>query len=386
MFGRRVPRGALTAWGLIVTIGLPAGCGVSVLPEPASPSARADTGEPPPPLPPPPTTIVHRDITYESPGSTRNILDVHLPLAKVPEAVTILFIHGGGWLYGDKSDSAILIEGLAAAGFPVVSCNYTLSTTEAPAYPQAIHDVKAVVRWIRTTGAVEYRLPSKIVVVGESAGGHLALMLGTSAGVERFEPLGSEFRGGYRVDGVIAFFAPGDLVHQALNGFDLFATALFLGGLISDQMMPIYTEASPITYLDEADPPMALLHGEADIVVPFTASLLWRDALAGVCRSCRLFSVPDAGHGFDGFGGNEGAAGILKDLIPEILMGRAEPDLNGDGAIDLLDVERFAQMLVDPDSYFTTHPGCNRLQADQNDDGMVDGRDVSFMARRLLGG
>jgi len=96
-----------------------------------------------------------------------------------------------------------------------------------------------------------------------------------------------------------------------------------------------------------------------------------------------LFSVPDAGHGF---AGNEGAADILKGLIPEIMLGRTEPDLNGDGAIDLLDVERFAQMLVDPDGYFTAHPGCNRLQADQNGDGVVDGRDVAFMARRLWGG
>jgi len=333
----------------------------------------------------PATTLIHTDINYTSPGSNNNTMDLHLPLDGIRSSVTILFIHGGGWFLGDKNDSAPIFELLALAGFPVVTCNYTLSTIESPGYPQAIYDVKAVVRWIRTEGAEFYGLPTKIVVVGESSGGHLALMLGTTDGLELFEPQ-LPYPGGYRVDAVIAFFAPGDLVYHAQHGIDGFSTAWFLGALLSDEMMPRYIEASPVTYVNEANPPIALLHGEADIVVPFEVAVRTQQAFANVCRHCRLVGMPDVGHGFDGFGGNEGAATYITDLIPTLLASHPEPDLNGDGAVNVLDIERFVGILIDSSAFFTAFPGCNRLQADLNGDGRVDGGDVAVMVSRILEG
>jgi len=323
-------------------------------------------------------TTVHRDIPYTSPGGTHNTLDLHLPLNGPCNPVTILYIHGGAWIYSDKSDSAQVCDLLAIAGFPVVTCNYSLSTIEAPGFPQAVYDVKAVVRWIRTDGSEVYNLAKKIVVVGESAGGYLALMLGTTDGLARFEPQ-LPYSGDYRVDAVIAFFAPADLVYQVRHGFDALATEWFVGEMLNEQSMQRYIEASPITYVSEANPPVALLHGEWDMVVPFEGALRMRQAFANVCRYCRLVNVPGAGHGLDGFGGNAGAATVIADLIPKLLADRLEPDLNGDGAIDALDVGLFQLRLLDPMAFFASHPGCNRLQADLNGDGLVDERDLSIM-------
>ncbi|MHC4796444.1 MAG: alpha/beta hydrolase fold domain-containing protein [Planctomycetota bacterium] len=93
---------------------------------------------------------VYSDIEYESPGSNANYLDVYLPDGGVPPGTpTVMFIHGGGWRGGDKAGHQIFHNATADAGYPVVTCNYMLSTPETPSYPQAVHDVKAVVRWIR---------------------------------------------------------------------------------------------------------------------------------------------------------------------------------------------------------------------------------------------
>lgn len=331
-----------------------------------------------------PAGVTVLELSYPSPGSANNQLDLYLPRGGTNGPATILYIHGGGWNSGDKSDTAELCGLLAAGGFPVATCNYTLSTLDAPGFPQAIYDVKAVVRWIRTDGADVYRMPTRIVVIGESAGGHLAQMLGTTAGVQRFEPL-TPPPAGYRVDAVISFFAPGDLVYHAQHGADGLAAAWFLGGLLSDQTLPVYEEASPITYVSAANPPMALFHGMADVTVPFEVSLRTRQAVAAVCRYCRLSTYPDAAHGFDGFGGIEGVAKTIANLVPHVLADRLEPDLNGDGAVDSLDLALFVQVLLGPDAYNAAHPGCDPLQADLSADRRIDGDDIAAVIRRVLG-
>jgi len=328
-------------------------------------------------------TIIYHDISYTSPGGTRNTLNLHLPLNATCGALTILYVHGGAWIYEDKDDSIPVCDLLAIAGFPVVSCNYTLSTIEAPGYPQAVYDVKAVVRWIRTDGAEIYKLPKKIVVVGESAGGYLALMLGTTDGIARFEPQ-LPYPGGYRVNAVIAFFSPGDLVYQAKRGFDGLATEWFIGEMLNDQTLPQFAAASPVSYVSEANPPVALVHGEEDPIVPLESSLRIQQAFASVCRYCRVVAIPGAGHGFDGIGGNAGAAATIAELISKVLADRLEPDLNGDGGVDALDVQLFQGLLLDPTAFFSTRPGCDRLQADLNGDGLVDGQDLSIMTSRML--
>ncbi len=362
---------------------LTAGCTVW----PANPTQ--DPGAAPfPPSASQPTAATARpdevlDIPYDSPGGSNNFLDLYLPThPNKQDPATILFIHGGGWHAGDKSLSADLCRMLADAGYPTVTCNYTFSTLVSPGFPQIIFDVKAVVRWIRTEGS-RRGLPQRIIAMGDSAGGHLAQMLGTTAGVATFEPLPPP-PGGYRIDGVISFYGPGDLTLLITSGGDVLQTALFVGALLRETTLPQYLAASPITYVTPDDPPMALFQGGADPTVPFANAVRVMQILRSQCRYCRLFIYPDAVHSFDGFGGNSGVSQLATALIPQLLAFDPKLDLNGDGALDALDLQDLAAELLDPDGYRAAHSRCDTLDADLNGDGTVDGEDLQLAINRLV--
>lgn len=113
------------------------------------------------------------------PGSTQ-CLDVRIPAGVAAHSPTLLFIHGGGWSGGRKDADNDFFERLCQLGYRVVSANYTLACDNAPSFPQAVLDVRAAVGWIKTQGPA-YGLSDCIVVVGTSAGGHLAAMVGALA-------------------------------------------------------------------------------------------------------------------------------------------------------------------------------------------------------------
>ncbi len=260
------------------------------------------------------------DIPYESPGGKDSFLDVYLPDEGVPsEAATVLFIHGGGWTAGDKANQDVFHTTTADAGYPVVACNYTLATEDAPSFPQVIYDVKAVVRWIREAGG-EYDLPPTIVAVGTSAGAHLAMMLGTTAGVEGFEPLAPP-PGGYAIDGVVSFFGLSDLVFQARIENDAEAVELLLGVTSRSVAREMLEDASPINHVSTDDAPTALYHGRQDNVVPYEHSVRMDAALSAAGVFSKLSLVSNAGHTLDDFGGQTGASRKVTDLIPTLLAG-----------------------------------------------------------------
>lgn len=278
------------------------------------------------------------DIAYESPGSLSAWLDVHRPVGGViPGTPTLLFVHGGGWYGGDKAadNSLPIFQPVADAGYGVVSCNYTLSEDISPSYPQAVHDVKAVVRWIRTDG-VTYGLSPTIIVTGPSAGGHLSELLGTSSGVEVLEPL-SDPPGGYRVQGSIPFWGLGDFVQQVQDWGNTGPIAAFLGGPLGDETMAVYVEASPLTWVSDDDPPMHLIHGYADPIHDWNSSQSLHEAseAVGVPSSVEFF---EGGHSFGDYGGFDAAAERLVELIPQLLLLDRGPDLDGDGTIDVVDL------------------------------------------------
>lgn len=262
------------------------------------------------------------DLPYESPGGKRNFLNVYLPDKGIdPQPVTVLLIHGGGWYAGDKSDHVLFHTKTADAGYPVVACNYTLSSRGGPAYPQAVYDVKAVVRWIREQGG-KYDLPPAIVAVGFSAGGHLALMLGTTAGVETFEPLPAP-PGGYAVNAVVSFFSPCDLVFQMESDGDHEAVEQFLGAKFSGKTRNNFKVASPITYVSDDDAPTVLHHGRLDLVVPLENSVRMHAALTKAGVFSKLTIVENTGHGLGGgFGGRSGVSRLVTEAIPTLLAAK----------------------------------------------------------------
>jgi acetyl esterase/lipase len=151
---------------------------------------------------------VIKDIEYAKIGDVSNKLDLYIPKNDGSKPLPlIIFIHGGGWLGGDKAKPYIPIIPTVEKGYINASINYRLSNVAK--FPACVEDCKSAVRWLRAN-AKKYNInPDKIGVWGESAGGHLSLMVGcadTSAGFD----VGDNLKVSSRVQAVISVFGPAD--------------------------------------------------------------------------------------------------------------------------------------------------------------------------------
>jgi acetyl esterase/lipase len=210
----------------------------------------------------------------------------------------VVYLHGGGWRLGarDMTSPAFrdwepgLLARVAAAGFAVVCPDYRLSgEARFPAQPDDVH---RVLDWVAERGPEHGIDPDRILLWGDSAGGHLATL--------------AALRGASRpgIRGVVAWYPVTDLAGiqadadaiggEPHNTADARETAL-LGGLISD-LPDLAADASPVTHAAAATAPFFLAHGTADLGVPFTQSLRLRDALVAAGKEVTLYPVAGANH------------------------------------------------------------------------------------------
>jgi acetyl esterase/lipase len=249
---------------------------------------------------------VLRDFPYTTNKPTpAQSLDLYLPAGDSPHPLPmVVYIHGGGWLHGDKSNSQCVQECLALAknGVAAASINYRL--TNVAIWPAQIYDCKAAVRCLRAHARKFNLDPQHIGVWGASAGGHLAAMLGTTNGNAKLE--GSE---GYNdqpstVQAVCDWYGPTDLpalkaqVTQAHIGRDILSVSSWLigGSLNSDAA----TEASPVTYANKDAPPFLIMCSDNDTIVPPAQSQELTDALNSKGAKAQLVMVHGYGHDFLG--------------------------------------------------------------------------------------
>lgn len=231
-----------------------------------------------------------RAVPYATPAGFRPLLaDVHLP--PVPKPPVVLFLHGGGWRLGSRTSfcptwrdwSPSPFARLVAAGFAVVSADYRLSGEAA--FPAQLDDVTTAVHWIRDR-AVDLGVDAeRIVVWGESAGGHLAALLGLTA--TRNAP--------DAVAGVVDWYGPSDLSAMPSRDDPGSREAQLLGAAAS-QVPDLARAASPVSHVHGAAPPFHLAHGTADDAVPAEQSRLLADALREAGRPVECDLVHDAGH------------------------------------------------------------------------------------------
>lgn len=212
-------------------------------------------------------------------------MDVYFPESGGPWPV-LLYVHGGGWRHGDKSEAGMFAQLMTSQGYLVVSINYRLYP---PAnFPAMIQDVKCAVRSLRAN-AGQYNLdPNRIGAAGVSAGGHLVALLGTtdqSAGWD----VGEYLEQSSRVQAVIPMAGVMDLSRDFPNadietmkrvGFGEYNVA----------------EASPITHVTPDDPPFLLIHGEQDELVPVEQSQLMYERLLQANVPAQIVIVKNAGH------------------------------------------------------------------------------------------
>ena len=218
--------------------------------------------------------IVYRDLAYREGASRYWKLD--LAAKKNTQGKPrpgIVVIHGGGWIEGDKSsfstengDVPGNIQHFAKLGFVAVTVNYRLAG-EAP-FPAALEDCQAAVRWLRTD-AKDYNLDARHVgAFGNSAGGHLAMLLGMSGkdpGVASDVPFLDQSS---VVQAVVSDSGPVDLIEQHRSGMLREVCRRFMGGPPEGERVGRYKKASPSELISKHVPPLLLIYGVLDAQVP----------------------------------------------------------------------------------------------------------------------
>jgi acetyl esterase/lipase len=260
---------------------------------------------------PPDTTF-----TYARVDSLELKLDLYFPADTLRRPVPlIVWIHGGGWRGGSRTDSALALL-WRDSGFAVASVDYRLS--KQARWPAQIHDVKAAVRWLRANADTLELDTGRVVAWGESAGAHLASFLGVTGPADTLEGNVSLVRyGGVRVDSLgnrlfdtaSSAPAPGSHVHAVV---DYYGGTDFLeyiprrwtpwssvGELIGCGVAKCKDRArgaSPVYYASAGDAPFLIVHGTADSLVPVSQSIRFDSALRAAGVPVAFFTVPD-GHG-----------------------------------------------------------------------------------------
>jgi acetyl esterase/lipase len=190
-----------------------------------------------------------------------------------PPRPAVVVIHGGGWIEGDKSSFTLRkhgvpgnIEDFAELGFVAVTINYRLAP-DAP-FPAALEDCKCAVRWLRAH-AKEYNVdPDHIGAYGNSAGGHLALllaMIGRQAGFEGDGPYRVQSSA---VQAAVSDSGPIDLTYQFCHNRLKQVVTDFMGGPPEGEREALYRKASPARLISQQTPSLLLIYGGADEQVP----------------------------------------------------------------------------------------------------------------------
>ena len=212
-------------------------------------------------------STVRHDVVFGDAGNRPLKLDIYNPTA-TRNSTAVLMLHGGAWRRGDRSLLAPHAMVLAEQGFVAIVPEYRL--VEEAVFPAQIHDVRRALRWARKHASELGFDPARLCLEGHSAGGHLALLAAGSAGDARLDAPDDNVRIPTTVAAVAAIYPPvlfhlgseqplvGSVPAQALPGAD-----------VSEEMAAL---ASPTFHVGTHLPPVMLLHGDADKVVPAATS------------------------------------------------------------------------------------------------------------------
>jgi len=208
----------------------------------------------------------NRNITYCNLGERKLLLDAFYPSSKTKtKRAAIIIIHGGGWRSGNRTQHYPLAQRLANLGYVCFTPEYRLSTEAL--YPAAVHDLKAALRWIRSN-AKKYNIDDrKIAVLGFSAGGQLAALLGVTTGNSKFEGTQCNLKSSSAVNAIVDLDGTLSFVHpESGEGDDTKKTsaATYWFGYSKKDNPKLWEEASPLTYVGKNTPPTLFINSSVD--------------------------------------------------------------------------------------------------------------------------
>lgn len=245
---------------------------------------------------------VERDVVFGQAGEVVLKLDIFSPTNEGQAFPVVMYVHGGGWKMGSKSMLS-MIQGpaeLLRRGFAVVAINYRLGPDHK--FPAMLEDAKCAVRFLRSH-AKEFNLdPDHIGAMGDSAGGHLAALLGLTDSRAGFDGTGGWSNVPSRVQAVVDFYGPTDFsAHTKPAGkFERLLLRDGFGATGPDD--PILQRASPITYVSTNAPPFLILHGDHDSLVSIQQSQELHAKLKAAGTSSTFVVITNFSHGFTPLG------------------------------------------------------------------------------------
>jgi acetyl esterase/lipase len=254
------------------------------------------------------------DVPYCTADGVDLLMDVYPASGGTSDAPAVIYVHGGGWTGGDKSSGVgfQFLSELTESGYVVAAVNYRLAPQFQ--FPAQIEDVQCAVRHLRSNAASYGIDPDRIGVLGSSAGGHLAALLGVIDATDGFGTNVSFPDASNRVQAVVDLFGPTDLTVD-FPGASTFIIETVFGAV--DRGDPVLRAASPVTHVSPDDPPFLIIQGTEDrLVVPDQSTVL-RDRLAAAGVDAELILVRNAGHGLQPSGGSPAPpiAGLMRAVV-----------------------------------------------------------------------
>ena len=281
----------------------------------AAPNAHAAPAKPaapaPSPAPAPPgddwtyyagaEVGVEPNVVYRQASGIDLMADIYTPADARGPLPTIVTMHGGGWVAGSREVTVMSFLPYVSRGFAVVNISYRLGQV-APA-PAAVEDCRCALRWVVAHAGQYHFDPKRIITMGWSAGGHLALTTGllpVSAGFDATCPPDGEARWAsgdqpeIKVAAIVNFFGITD-VGDLLEGSNARHYAVEWIGSRSDRV-EMAKRVSPLQYVKAGAPPVLTVHGDRDPYVPYSHAVRLHQALEAAHVPNRLVTVK-GGHG-----------------------------------------------------------------------------------------
>ena len=240
------------------------------------------------------------NVAYGSDAAQK--MDVYLPAGrKQQETKTFVLIHGGAWVEGDKSEFTSYLPTIKQRlpDYAIAVINYRLASTSGNYFPAQENDLKAALNFL-VQNSSNYQISSDFVLLGTSAGAHMALLQGYKYATPS-------------VRAIIDFFGPADMVqlyNQAPTTIAQLGMQMLLSG--TPQTNPaMYYQSSPINFIDAQDPPTIIFHGTNDLVVNVSQSTQLQLKL-------QMMGVTNSLHTYNGVGHEVWPSPIMNDAFDKM--------------------------------------------------------------------
>ncbi len=232
------------------------------------------------------------DVVYAGANNTPLKLDIWYPRDNPNPTPTLVYIHGGGWIFGSKEGAVYQFLPYLEKGWRVVNVEYRMAGNSLA--PGAVEDTRCALRWIFRNAAQWKFDTSKIVLTGHSAGGHLSLI---TAMLPKGTPIDNRCYGDedLKVAAVVNWYGISD-VNDLIQGPNLKNYAVMWMGSMPNAV-DVAKSVSPLTYVRAGLPPVITIHGDKDDVVPYAHATRLHDALGKANIPNKLVTVKGGGHG-----------------------------------------------------------------------------------------